>query len=161
MILSILDSNSETSTDVVPINTGLPALDKLQQTNIKYVLGSENLSKIDQYQLLSDAFNKKYILSLDFLPQGYKGPMELLIDNQRWPKDVIMMSLKKVGANIGVDMETILKFTKYSQAYQLYAAGGVRNLQDLQLLEKSGVYGALIATALHNKQLTAKELNLF
>ena len=44
---------------------------------------------------------------------------------------------------------------------RLYAAGGVRNVNDCLQLKNLGLSGALIATALHNGEITAKQLSIF
>ncbi|HEY5207250.1 MAG TPA: HisA/HisF-related TIM barrel protein [Roseiarcus sp.] len=41
---------------------------------------------------------------------------------------------------------------------EIYAAGGVRNAADLAALKGAGVRGALIATALHERQIVAADL---
>ena len=48
-----------------------------------------------------------------------------------------------------------------SNPAKIYAAGGVRNIEDLQLLESLNIEGALIASALHNGAISNKELQMF
>ncbi len=124
----------------------------------KLVLGSESFTSLSQYKTLIAALNNSYILSLDFLPQGYAGPAELLQDSQYWPKQVIVMTLAKVGANVGVDICAINATTNKAQSHHVYAAGGIRDLTDLIQLNQLSVHGVLIASALHNLQLSNQDL---
>jgi phosphoribosylformimino-5-aminoimidazole carboxamide ribotide isomerase len=41
---------------------------------------------------------------------------------------------------------------------QVYAAGGVRDANDLALLARVGIAGALVATSLHNGKLTGAQI---
>jgi phosphoribosylformimino-5-aminoimidazole carboxamide ribotide isomerase len=41
---------------------------------------------------------------------------------------------------------------------QVYAAGGVRDANDLALLAQAGIAGALVATSLHNGKLTGAQI---
>jgi phosphoribosylformimino-5-aminoimidazole carboxamide ribotide isomerase len=41
---------------------------------------------------------------------------------------------------------------------QVYAAGGVRDANDLALLARAEISGALIATSLHNGKLTGAQI---
>jgi phosphoribosylformimino-5-aminoimidazole carboxamide ribotide isomerase len=41
---------------------------------------------------------------------------------------------------------------------QVYAAGGVRDANDLALLSRVGIAGALVATSLHDGKLTGAQI---
>lgn len=126
--------------------------------NVKLILGSESFSSAEQYTSLTQQLQKPYTLSLDFLPQGYAGPHLLLEKQTTWPKEIIIMTLTKVGSNAGADVETIKKIMAQTSQHHFYVAGGVRNLSDLKQLQSLSVTGALVASALHNKQISTKEL---
>ncbi len=123
------------------------------------IFGSENFSRIGNFLALKNQQSSDFVLSLDFMPNGYHGPSELLKNNLHWPRDVIVMSLENVGTNQGVNTALIKKVLQHSQNHNIYAAGGVRDVDDLVKLKKIGVHGALIATALHQKQLTYQQLD--
>lgn len=125
------------------------------------ILGSENFTNLEQYLSIKKHINNNHILSLDFMPNGYQGPVELLNDSSHWPKDVIIMSLDNVGNNQGVNTALIEKLNQDTANFNLYAAGGVRGIDDLNLLKHLGIHGALIATALHLKQLTYQQVASF
>jgi phosphoribosylformimino-5-aminoimidazole carboxamide ribotide isomerase len=123
------------------------------------IFGSENFSRIGNFLALNKQLNSEYVLSLDFMPNGYQGPIELLQSSTYWPDDVIVMSLANVGTNQGVNTALINKTLQLAQNRNIYAAGGVRDVGDLIKLKDMGAHGALIATALHQKQITYQQLD--
>jgi phosphoribosylformimino-5-aminoimidazole carboxamide ribotide isomerase len=68
------------------------------------------------------------------------------------------MTLNHVGAQQGVAIELLSLLSQRSQHHHLYAAGGVSNMEDIKLLERLGIHGALIATALHTQQINTAML---
>ena len=136
------------------LDAGFTSSDQLKQwqeiPNIRPVLGSESHSEID---LLLDILKSNHILSLDFMNDQFCGPDELLDHHTSWPDDVIIMSLNTVGSNSGPDLDLIKKIQSASSNSRLYAAGGVRDQSDLDLLSQRKVDGALIASALHTNNI--------
>jgi phosphoribosylformimino-5-aminoimidazole carboxamide ribotide isomerase len=145
------------------IDAGLATLPEELQ-NKHQILGSENFVHLEDYL----AFKADHILSLDFMPEpiltkdyaagsqypcAFQGSAELLKNSAFWPKNVIVMALAQVGANAGVNVDLLQKILALKTNQNLYAAGGVRGLDDLIALKEMGVHGALVATALHQKQL--------
>jgi len=122
------------------------------------ILGSENFDSLDNFLEISAKLNKQFILSLDFMPHGYLGPSALIQNSQYWPEKVILMTLAKVGSQNGTDLNLISEFAQYAQQFKLFAAGGVRDLNDLKLLKDIGIEGALVASALHNGQIKPSEI---
>lgn len=131
-----------------------------QKLKVRLVLGSENFSHLEDYHSIKQQ-SKNFILSLDFMPKGYQGPLELLDNTEHWPQDVVLMSLANVGSNQGVDSTLLTETLARAKKFNLYAAGGVRNIDDLLWLKKIGVQGALIATALQKKQISSTQLECF
>ncbi|MDI1300075.1 HisA/HisF-related TIM barrel protein [Methylotenera sp.] len=128
-----------------------------QELSIRLIIGTENFANIDDYTSLNTP-KRNYILSLDFMPLGYQGPIELLNNTEYWPQDVIVMSLSNVGANHGVNVDLIRQTMARAKGFNLIAAGGVRGADDLIMLKEMGVNAALLATALHQKQISAEQL---
>jgi phosphoribosylformimino-5-aminoimidazole carboxamide ribotide isomerase len=131
----------------------------LKHTNTKWVLGTENFNDLNDYLTLLQTFKTPPVLSLDFLADGYKGPADLLQEATLWPNEVIVMTLNQVGANAGIDRKTITSILARAQRQHVYAAGGVRNINDITLLASMGIHGVLMATALHNKAVSAEDLS--
>jgi len=126
---------------------------------VRPILGSESFSTLAQYQSLASSLSKPFTLSLDFLPQGYEGPNALIQSAQHWPADIIVMTLAKVGANNGIDTQVIKTIMEKADHHAIYAAGGIRHAADLGQLKQLGVKGCLLASALHNKQISTKDLD--
>ncbi len=124
---------------------------------VKPILGTENFNNLNAYLNATDKLKRPFCLSLDFMANGYQGPIELLETALNWPNDIIVMSLTQVGANAGADT-SIFKALPIKPQHRIYAAGGIRNIDDLFLLKSHQIHGALIATALHLKQLGHHEL---
>jgi phosphoribosylformimino-5-aminoimidazole carboxamide ribotide isomerase len=132
-------------------------LNSWQKLNVRLIIGSENFAKIGNFASLNIA-NKDFILSLDFMPSGYQGPAELLANTEYWPQDVILMSLLNVGSNNGTNVKLMRDFIARAKGFNLIAAGGIRNIDDLITLKNMGANVALMATALHQKQISTKQL---
>ncbi len=146
------------------IDAGISNLTELNIWNKLHsnlIFASENFSGMGNFISLKNQQGSDFVLSLDFMSTGYQGPTELLQDSAYWPNDVIVMTLANVGANLGVDASLINKIIRCSAGLNVYAAGGVRNPDDLLELKNIGVHGALIATALHQKQLSYQQLAHF
>ena len=131
-----------------------------QLPNIRPVIGTESMDSTEQYLSLIKASHNSPILSLDFKNNKLQGPNEFVDDVTFWTKEVIVMTLDKVGSNAGPDIETLSHINRQSKISKLYAAGGVRNTEDIKVLQSLNIHGALIASALHNSAISNKELNL-
>jgi len=128
-----------------------------QTLGTRLIIGSENFINISDYSLLN-ILDKNYILSLDFMPLGYQGPAELLTKTECWSQDVIVMSLSNVGANNGMNIDLLQKTMARAKGFNIIAAGGIRNVDDLVILKEMGISAALLATALHQKQISTEQL---
>ncbi len=139
------------------INT-IAALNKWGKLNVRLILGSENFANLAEYQTVKAQVNQPFLLSLDYLPNGYKGPEELIKSSADWPDDIILMSLGHVGSNQGSNTSLLASFKPASTTHRLYAAGGIRNIDDLMQLKELNIHGTLIATALHNRKISPEQL---
>ena len=128
-----------------------------QKLNPTHIIPSEKFTKIDNYIKLTSMLSAPFVLSLDFLPDGYKGPSELLKDTNLWPSNVIMMSLPDVGSNQGPNFNLLNQMLQ-TNSLKIYAAGGIRNIADIKELIEIGVKGALVSTALHNEQISPADI---
>lgn len=127
-----------------------------QQQGIYCVIGSESLSDIHHYHQIKEALMGQFALSLDFSRGQFIGPQPLLQQEALWPKRLIAMSLDKVGSGSGPDLPLLKSL--HRGPTQIYAAGGVRNADDLRTLKASRVSGVLLASVLHAGQLSSKEI---
>lgn len=124
----------------------------LKKPGCHAVIGTE--SQIDTALLQHFHGNPRIILSLDFFADGYRGPQTILGQPQLWPDRIIVMTLAKVGSAAGPDMERLRSVRDLAGDRKVYAAGGIRDEGDLQMLMELGVAGALIASALHDGLLS-------
>ena len=132
------------------------------QANIRAVFGSENIHTLQDYRAMSYAYESRHVLSLDKMDNTELGTTELHNTGLYWPDDAICMTLNNVGSNAGPDVARLQALQHLNLARKkpanLFAAGGVRNLADLQTLANMRLAGVLVATALHNGEISAAAL---
>lgn len=88
------------------------------------------------------------LLKMD--PEIPADPFEVVALLNELPlKDLIFLDLDRVGTSTGFDPEFLEKLAKASK-HSLLLGGGVRSPEDLSTLEKLGLKGALVATAVHS-----------
>ncbi len=124
------------------------------------VIGTESLSHCEQLAHLYASLSSP-ILSLDYLGERFNGPDGLDRDPGYWPEDVIVMTLARVGTQAGPDLTRLHQLQQRRQGVRLYAAGGIRSLQDLERLRAIGAAGVLLSTALHQRQIDAAAMGRF
>ncbi len=126
--------------------------------NRRMVIGSESIDNLQQYNVIRKKMNEEFILSLDSMNDQPLGLPELHTQPALWPQQVICMSLNAVGSGQGADSPRIRALQSLNPKATIYAAGGVRNSADLMQLKAQGFAGALIATALHNGNITTPDI---
>ncbi len=133
-----------------------------QSHNIRPVVGSENIANLQDYRAISYGCESQHVLSLDYSATSAMGIAELHNAARFWPDDTICMTLNAVGNTQGVDLERLNNLMLLNRARKnhshLYAAGGVRNMADIEALEKMGITGVLVATALHAGKLSKADI---
>ena len=121
--------------------------------NIRCVIGSETQATLNHYTTLAASLaDTRPILSLDFNAQGFIGPSALL-QPEHWPDSMICMALGKVGSYEGPDVQLLVDVVSQHPQGKIFAAGGIRNFNDLHRLKIMGVSGALVASSLHDGHL--------
>jgi len=118
------------------------------------VIGSESQRDADLVRALGD----RAVLSLDSRGAARLGPAALHEDAGLWPRDVIVMTLARVGADAGPDLDGIRDVRRRAPGARVHAAGGVRGPDDLAALAQAGAAGALVATALHDGRLRPEDM---
>ena len=135
------------------IDSGYQRLKKYHG-NYLPVLGSECYN--DETVLELKAFNKRFILSLDYSMSKELGAKSLFSNPNLWPDKIIIMTLSRVGSDQGPDLDKLKWFCKKYPLKHFIAAGGIRNPDDLQALKQVGIQQALIATALHSGAISGE-----
>ncbi|MBY6241705.1 HisA/HisF-related TIM barrel protein [Methylosinus sp. Sm6] len=131
----------------------------LRGIGVEPVIGSESIPAGEAATALASGADA--ILSLDFRGGGVLGPPELQENAQLWPRRVIAMTLARVGSFEGPDLDLAARLARKAEGRSLYAAGGVRDAADLDALARTGVAGALVASALHDGRLSRADLRRF
>lgn len=72
-----------------------------------------------------------------------------------WPERVIVMTLERVGADAGPDLETLGTVRSLAPKAALIGAGGIRDAADLDRARAAGASAWLVASALHDGRLPA------
>jgi phosphoribosylformimino-5-aminoimidazole carboxamide ribotide isomerase len=136
----------------------------------RVVVGSETLDSVASLDAIRAAFPaERLVFSLDL--QGGQilsrcpelralSPLSLLgrLQAGGWTH-VILLTLDRVGAGGGPDWPLLEAARDGLPELMLIAGGGVRGIEDVHRLTHLGVYGVLVASALHNGRLTGKELH--
>jgi phosphoribosylformimino-5-aminoimidazole carboxamide ribotide isomerase len=121
------------------------------------VLGSE--SQTDTELLESLQGEPRVVLSLDYMGERPLGAAALFDTPSLWPERVIVMTLARVGASTGPDLDRLRRIRAAAPNRRVYAAGGVRGQDDLRTLRDLGCAGALVASALHDGRLDRAALD--
>ena len=113
------------------------------------VIGSESQADAGLVRALGD----RAVFSLDTRDGERLGPDALHETPAHWPRDVIVMTLGRIGVGAGPDLGRLAAVASSSPATRLYAAGGVRGPAVIAALRRLGVAGALVASAIHDGTL--------
>ena len=119
------------------------------------VFGSESIASRDALDRLfaSPAARRGAVLSLDRRDGRRLDAAGCWDAPQRWPERVIVMTLERVGADAGPDLETLAAVRALAPAAHVVGAGGVRDAADLARAAAAGAGAWLVASALHDGRL--------
>ena len=123
---------------------------------LKIVLGTETGLQPETCQALRRNFN--CIISLDYQGDTLSGGQPLGALEPLLTEEIIVLSLHTVGTRNGPDWNRLRRLRKPGRPRKLYPAGGVRGKADLLRLYQERAAGALVASCLHNKTLSAAEI---
>ncbi|WP_167848795.1 HisA/HisF-related TIM barrel protein [Methanolobus halotolerans] len=127
------------------------------------VLGTETAS-FDTIREVAAAHPGRVVVSIDKKhgkilskdPDMPSDPFEIVeMLNEFDLQDIIILDLDRVGTSSGVDSQFLSKIVSMSN-HSVLLGGGVRNTEDIETLEKIGLKGAIVATALHNGSIPLK-----
>jgi HisA/HisF family protein len=116
------------------------------------VYGSESLRSPDA---LRQCFARPdaALLSLDQRGAQRLDPAGCWALPQLWPARVIVMTLDRVGADTGPDVDTLPELRRRAPGRQWIGAGGIRDAADLERASAAGAHAWLVASALHDGRL--------
>jgi len=154
------------------VDAGIDTLEKVEnvlESHVsKVIIGTETLPGVS---LVADAVklfgSERVVVSLDLMGDhvisGFElgvlaEPMALLREFQEaGVSQVIMLDLARVGSGEGVNVPFLREVLRNFTA-KVFVGGGVRDVKDLVELKNIGVFGVLVATALHSGKISLKEL---
>jgi phosphoribosylformimino-5-aminoimidazole carboxamide ribotide isomerase len=154
------------------VDAGVTSMDRaeslLENGVSKLVIGTETLQHMRFVDEAVKAFGSdRVVISLDLkgdkvlVKPGFDrcmDPLCLLREISGMDvSQVIILDLTRVGSGEGVNVDFLSKVLK-DLPLKVYVGGGVRNIADLIELEKLGVSGVLVATALHTGKISIEEL---
>ena len=125
--------------------------------NYMPVLGSESYNDGTVAEILR--FKGQFVLSLDHSGDEQLGAQRLFAPSPLWPRDIIVMTLARVGSGQGPDIARLSRYCAQHPDGNIIAAGGVRDAQDLLALRQIGVKRVLVASALHGGNLSVDDIN--
>jgi len=141
----------------------VPAADRLRErigplaNRVVPVFASESLRSLDALRaaFAPSRAHGSGVLSLDRRDGRRLDPAGCWDHPELWPARVIVMTLERVGADTGPDLDTLRAVQARAPAAQLVGAGGIRNADDLALAQGAGAHAWLVASALHDGRLPA------
>lgn len=109
---------------------------------------------------ISVSIDVKYGKVLKQDPEIPEDPFEIVkLLNELPLKDLIFLDLDRVGTASGFDPEFLCKLAEGS-LHDVLLAGGVRGMEDLFALNRLGIKGALVATAIHSGLVSPEVMSL-
>jgi phosphoribosylformimino-5-aminoimidazole carboxamide ribotide isomerase len=134
----------------------------------KVIIGTETLPNMGFVaEAVESLGSDKVMLSLDLMGNqvisGFKlGRLEEPITFLRelealGVSQIIVLDLQKVGSGEGTNLAFLKEALRNIKA-KLLVGGGIRDVKDLTELKRLGVFGVLVATALHSGKISPKNL---
>lgn len=163
----------ETSNYKISIDAGCKQLEDIEEVIDwgvdQVIIGTETLRSLEVLEKAVSEFNpQKIILSVDFKGGELLAnseeirkikPIEIAeIAGKLGLKAIIVLELQKVGSQTGPLNDSLLQIVENVSSIPIITGGGVRSIEDLSILKKKGIMGALVATAFHNGNIKKEDL---
>lgn len=134
----------------------------------RIIIATETLSGLNELERIVNQIDQsKLILSIDTMHNKILASSKVIMElNPRAVaeygydlgiKECIVLDLSKVGSERGPNI-TIAKEIVDNVDISVITGGGIRYIDDIHYLEENGFAGVLIATALHNGNITLSDL---
>lgn len=133
------------------------------------VVGLETVAGPEELANINGALATRVVFSLDLRGgqplvsgRGWDGPDARAVSEQAvglGTRRLLILDLARVGSGAGTGTEALCAWLAHAHPeVEVGAGGGIRGLEDLRALEKSGVRTALVGTALYGGALGRAEL---
>ena len=155
---------SRSSLDLM-VDAGISSLDDvsalIEGGVSKAVIGTETLRSLEFVRRAVEQFgSERIVVSLDVKKGNVVGGSELISSMEpvsaaknielMGVTDIIVLDLDRVGSGGGVNLQILRQILNaVSAGIKVYVGGGVKDFSGLLELNQIGVFGALVATALH------------
>jgi phosphoribosylformimino-5-aminoimidazole carboxamide ribotide isomerase len=154
------------------VDAGVADIEKartiMQLGAIKVIIGTETLTEIGFVEEAVHSLGPDHVIvSLDMKDRQLLGkfnlqkldtPIDVLCEFRRMGlTQAILLDLARVGSEEGVDSAFLCEVLERANL-KIFVGGGVRNIDDLLKLNEMGVYGVLLATALHSGKITVEDI---
>jgi len=134
----------------------------------KIVIGTETLRSLDFVNQAVEFFGEnRVVVSIDLKGGKVMSVSENIKSMNPIPlaqklektgvSQIILLDLDRVGTEYGANVKVLKEVLKKTEV-KVLVGGGIRSIRELEELRNLGVYGALVATALHNGKLRVDEL---
>lgn len=97
------------------------------------------------------------LLSLDRRGDQPLDPAGCWNAESLWPTRLIVMTLERVGAFAGPELDTLVELRRRAPQIRLIGAGGIRDEADLAAAAAAGAEAWLVASALHDRRLAGRD----
>jgi len=132
----------------------LAALEPDAAARVLPVFASESLRSPEALAACFTSSARPALLSLDRRDGRRLDPAGCWERPALWPERVIVMTLERVGADSGPDLDTLRAVAAAAPPRtRLIGAGGIRSDADLSEAENAGADAWLVASALHDLRL--------
>jgi phosphoribosylformimino-5-aminoimidazole carboxamide ribotide isomerase len=154
------------------VDAGIADLEKAKKVMRSHVsniiIGTETLTNINFVEEAIKCLGReRVVVSLDLVDGEvaskfelgkFRDPVPLSREFQEMGiAKIIMLDLARVGSGEGVNLP-ILKNVMRNIVINVIVGGGVRDVKDLVELQNLGVFGVLLATALHSGRISLEEM---
>jgi len=154
------------------VDAGVKNLTKIEEVLdsdvSKVIIGTETLPSLSFVTKAVESFGSdKIMVSLDLMGNriisGFElgklaRPMTFLRELEtQGVSQLIVLDLTKVGSGEGVNIAFLQEVLRNVKA-KVFAGGGVRDITDLVKLKGLGIFGVLLATALHSGKISPESL---
>ena len=117
------------------------------------IVASESLPDAHTARRCLEVHRAHCILSLDRREGSLLDAADCHAHPEWWPERVIVMTLDRVGADAGPDLDAQRAMQALRPDVRLIGAGGIRDAADLRRAAASGANAWLVASALHDGRI--------